>query len=273
MTDSSVLSVERDGPVATLWLDRPAKRNAMGAAFWDDFPRAVRSLDADPDVRAVVIAGRGAAFSAGLDLVEMGPALLHADPDDSDAGRSDAVYRLAKQLQDAFEAVAQAATPSVAAVWGPCVGGGLDLAAACDVRIAARDAVFSLREIRVGIVADLGALQRLPRLIGLAATTEMALTGRDVPAEEALRLGLVVRLADGADATLADARETAAQIAAHSPLVARGVKAVLRASADLPLAQALDHVALWNAAFLRSHDLTEAVTAHLERRDPVYAGR
>ena len=270
---SSVLAVERDGHVATLWLDRPGKRNAMGTAFWDDFPRAVRALDADPDVRALVVAGRGGAFSAGLDLVEMGPALLAADPDDSDAGRSGDVYALAKRLQEAFESLAQAATPSVAAVWGACVGGGLDLAAACDVRLAARDAVFSLREIRVGIVADLGALQRLPALVGLGPTTEMALTGRDVDADEALRLGLVTSLHADADATLEAARATAATIASHSPLVARGVKAVLRASADLPLAQALDHVALWNAAFLRSHDLTEAVTAHLERRAPAYTGR
>ena len=267
---SSVLAVERDGHVATLWLDRPDKRNAMGAAFWDDFPRAVRALDADPDVRAVVVAGRGGAFSAGLDLVEMGPVLLAADPVDSDAGRSGDVHALAKRLQEAFEVLAQAATPSVAAVWGACVGGGLDLAAACDVRVAARDAVFSLREIRVGIVADLGALQRLPALVGLGPTTEMALTGRDVDADEALRLGLVTSLHADADATLEAAHATAAS---HSPLVARGVKAVLRASADLPLAQALDHVALWNAAFLRSHDLTEAVTAHLERRAPAYSGR
>lgn len=271
--DSAVLTVERDGPVATLWLDRPAKRNAMGAAFWDDFPRAVRALDADPEVRAVVVAGRGGAFSAGLDLVEMGPALLAGDDADSDAGRSDAVYALARRLQDAIGALAEAATPSVAAVWGACVGGGLDLAAACDVRVAARDAVFGLREIRVGIVADLGALQRLPALVWLGPTTEMALTGRDVAADEALRLGLVTSLHDGAEATLAAARATAAAVAAHSPLVVRGVKAVLRASADLPLAQALDHVALWNAAFLRSHDLTEAVTAHLEGRAPTYTGR
>ena len=128
-------------------------------------------------------------------------------------------------------------------------------------------------EIRVGIVADLGALQRLPALIGLGPTTEMALTGRDVPAAEALRLGLVTSLHLDAEATLAAARATAAIIAGHSPLVTRGVKAVLRASADLPLAQALDHVALWNAAFLRSHDLTEAVTAQMEQRPPAYTGR
>jgi len=275
---SDVFQIETAGPVATLWLDRPEARNAMGPEFWRDLPVAMAELSRDDAVRAVVIAAHGPHFSVGLDLKAMAPMLDGEPPPEGDGPRPSAAARARRtranvlRLQASISAVADCPKPVLAAVHGYCIGGGVDLVAACDIRVAAADAVFSVRETRMAIVADLGSLQRLPRIIGAGHVAELAYTGRDVDAARAAQIGLVNHVADDAAAAQALALDIAREIAGNSPLAVQGTKAVLVASADTTVAQGLDYVATYNSAMLGSNDLTEAMTAFFERRPPRFTG-
>ncbi len=277
--ESPVLTIEPDGEVATLWLDRPEARNAMGVDLWRDLPRAMAVLAGDAAVRAVVIAGRGPHFSVGLDLKTMG-GLLAGGGDTSDGGSSASSAARARgartevlRLQDAITAVARCPKPVIAAVHGYCIGGGVDLIAACDIRLASADAVFSVREAKMAIVADLGSLQRLPAIIGAGHVAELALTGKDISAERAKEIGLVNDVAADTDGVHKAARSLAAEIAANSPIAVQGTKAVLAANEGRTVAEGLDYVATWNAGMLASEDLVEAVTAFMEKRPPKFTGR
>ena len=271
---SEVLSLELDGHVATLWLDRPEKRNAMGPAFWEDLPVAMAAIAAEPTVRAVVLAARGPSFSVGLDLVAMGGAVMGAGGGGSQSTAARAWRSRAQivRMQASVTAVADCAVPVIAAVQGHCIGGGVDLIAACDIRLASADALFSVREAKVAIVADIGSLQRLPAIIGRGHLAELAYTGKDIDAARAAAIGLVNAVSPDADAVVADARALAAEIAANSPLAVQGTKAVLVAGEGQTVAEGLDYVATWNAAFLASDDLTEAMTAFMEKRPATFTG-
>jgi enoyl-CoA hydratase len=277
---SEVLSIEAGGHVATLWLDRPEARNAMGPPFWADLPAAMAELSSDEAVRAVVVAARGPHFSVGLDLTAMGSVLMGggaaggggAVAQPSDAARARATRAAVLRMQAAVTSVARCPKPVVAAVHGYCIGGGVDLATACDIRLAAADAVFSVRETKVAIVADLGSLQRLPRIVGAGHVAELAFTGKDVGAARAKEIGLVNDVFVDAAATLAAARELAAEIAANSPLAVQGTKTVLAANDGRTVAEGLDYVATWNAGMLGSHDLVEAMAAFTEKRAPRFTG-
>ena len=161
----------------------------------------------------------------------------------------------------------------IAAVSGWCIGGGLDLIAACDIRLCSKEARFSLREVKVAIVADLGSLQRLPRVIGEGHTRELALTGKDIPAERALRINLVNEVYETPAALLDAARAMAREIADNPPLVVQGIKRVMNYCSDKSVKDGLEYVAVWNSAFLQSHDLGEAMAAFRERRPPRFEGR
>lgn len=268
---SDVLTVEIADNVATLWLDRPDKLNAMNMAFWTDMPRVVAALGEDPSVRVIVIAGKGKAFTVGLDLVEFGPTVLAAQGS-SHAMTSSILRRDVKTMQLATSSVAECSKPVIAAVHGWCIGGGIDLITACDIRLASEDAVFSVRETKLGIVADMGTLQRLPRIVDPGWVAELAYTGRDVTSAEAKEMRLVTHVYEDVDRLHKEASQMAQDIAANSPLVVSGVKTVLRANDGRTVEDGLDYVALWNAAHLHSNDLTEAVTAHLQRREPDFTG-
>jgi enoyl-CoA hydratase len=268
---SDVLALEVDATVATLWLDAPERRNAMGPAFWDDLPRAVDAIADAGDVRAVVLAARGRDFSVGLDLKSL--PMLRGPEGASDATRRSHTLRTLRRFQGAITSVADCPVPVVAAVHGYCLGGGVDLATAADIRLAAAGAVFSVRETRMAMVADVGTLQRLPKILAPGHVAELVYTGRDVDAARAQAIGLVNAVHPDVDALHAAARALAEEIAANSPLAVRGSKAVLRAGEGLSTAQGLEHVALWNTAFLESDDLGEAVTAFLEKRPPHFTGR
>jgi enoyl-CoA hydratase len=278
METDAFLSIERRGHVAIVWLDRPEKRNALAPGFWISFPSVIEGLGDDPDVRAIVVAGRGAAFTAGLDLMAFGPVLAtgnidsSAQPPTSPVAQRAATRRLIKTMQQTFSSLAECPKPVIAAVHGSCIGAGVDLITACDIRYASADAVFSIRETRLAMVADVGTLQRLPRIVDAGSVAELAYTGRDFDAGEAASIGLVTRLLPDADAVLAAALATADAIAANSPLAVQGTKAVLRAGDGRTVDEALDYVSLWNAAFLHSNDLGEAMAAFVERRDPEFTG-
>ncbi len=268
----TAFDVQRADGVAEVTLLGPGRGNAMGPAFFEELPRVFEDLDAADEVRAVVLRGSGDHFCYGLDLMammgELAPLLTGAQ---MVRGRT-RLLDLIRGLQRATDAVAECRKPVVCALHGWCIGGGLDLAAACDIRLCSADARFSLREVRVAIVADLGSLQRLPRIIGDGAVRDMALTGRDIDAPHALRIGLVSDVLDDVDALLAAARERAALIAANPPLTVQGIVRVLNHAARRDTAADLEYVAAWNAAFLQSADLMEAMAAFAEKRDPVFKG-
>lgn len=275
----SLVAVERRGSVAVVWLDRPEKRNALPPPFWTEFPAVVEELGRDPSVRALVVAGRGEAFTVGLDLVAFASVFPTATLDPDAVPPASGVlhrlrtYEMIKLMQGTFNALADCPVPVIAAVHGWCIGAGVDLVTACDVRYAAQDATFSVRETRLAMVADVGTLQRLPRIVDPGTVAEWVYTGRDVDASEALRARLVTRVLPDREATLTAAVATAEAVAANSPLAVRGAKAVLRAGEGRRVDEALDYVALWNAAFLHSEDLGEAMAAFLEKRPPRFEGR
>jgi len=264
----TALSVETADHIATVTLEK----TTMAPVFFEDCERAFRGFADDPDLRAVIVRSAGKCFSYGLDLPaafqEYGP-VLSGGLAESRIG----LWRLIVKLQRAFTAVAECPVPVIAAVHGWCIGGGLDLITACDVRLASRDAKFSLRETKIAIVADVGSLQRLPGIVGKGHARELAYTGKDITAERAAAIGLVNDLSDDRDAVHAAALDMAREIAANAPLTVRGVKEVLDFGEGKSTAEGLRYVALWNSAFLPSEDLGEAVAAFAAKRPPVYKGK
>jgi enoyl-CoA hydratase len=277
--ESPVLRIEHDGTeaVATLWLDRAEARNAMGVDLWRDLPRAMAALSADTTVRVVVVAAEGPHFSVGLDLKAMGGMLTGGGDTGgapaSMAARARSGRAEVLRLQDSITAVARCPKPVIAAVHGYCIGGGVDLIAACDIRLASSDAIFSVREAKVAIVADLGSLQRLPAILNAGHLAELAFTGKDISAERAKEIGLVNDVAADVDGVHKAAHTLAAEIAANSPIAVQGTKAVLAANEGRTVAEGLDYVATWNAGMLASDDLVEAMTAFMEKRPAKFTGR
>jgi len=269
---SEVFTIEHAGSVATLWLDHPDRRNAMGPAFWEDLPVAMQGLSDDDHVRVVIIAAKGDAFTVGLDLKAMAPMLLQAGQTGSEAQLKRDLYKEIRRFQAAISSIATCPKPVIAAVHGYCIGGGVDLITACDIRLAAADATFSVRETKMAMVADLGTLQRLPHIIPQGHVAELVYTGKDISAARAQQIGLVNDVYADHEALLEAAQALAEAIAANSPLAVQGAKAVLRANDGRTTEEALDYVALWNTSFLHSNDLREAVTAFQEKRPATFNG-
>ena len=265
------LRCERTDHVAVVTLSGK-KGNPMGPDFWQEMPRLFRELDADDAVRAVIMCGDGDHFTYGLDLPGMMGSLGPLVGGNSLARERTRLLALIGELQGAFNAVARCRVPVIAAVSGWCIGGGLDLIAACDLRICSRDAQFSLREVKVAMVADLGSLQRLPSIIGEGHTRELAFTGKDIDAARALAIGLVNDVYDTKEMMLEAARALASEIAKNPPLVVQGIKSVMNDGAGKSVEEGLRHVAHFNAAFLQSNDLMEALAAFMEKRPPKFTG-
>ena len=258
--------------VAEVTLVGPGKGNAMGPDFWRELPDVFGQLDADDDVRAVVLTGSGPHFSYGLDLIAMAGDLAPVLADSAKARQRTDFHKMVRNMQAAISAVADCRKPVLAAISGWCIGGGVDLITAADIRYASADAKFSVREVRVGMVADVGTFARLPAIIGDGHLRELALTGKDIDATHAARIGLVNDVYADPEAARAAARATAAEIAANPPLVVQGVKTVLDHMRSASVEDSLRFVAAWNSAFLPSEDLTEAVTALFEKRPPKFSG-
>ena len=273
MTEGRALKVAIADGVAEVVLVGPGKGNAMGPDLWREMPGAFEELDRDPAVRAIIVRGDGGNFSYGLDLMAMAGSIGPFIAGPQMAADHQRLLDLIHDLQRAFDRVAGCRKPVVAAIAGWCIGGGLDLAAACDVRLASKDARFSLREVKVAMVADLGSLQRLPAIIGQGATRELAFTGKNIDAERALRIGLVNDVFASEEELLAAARAMAREIAEGSAVVVQGIKQVMNDCAGLSVAEGLRHVAVWNAGFLQSADLGEALAAFAERRAPKFQGK
>jgi enoyl-CoA hydratase/carnithine racemase len=259
------IRIARDGGIAHVELAREDRLNAMDKAMFEAIGEAFRSLGGDPSVRAILLSGQGRHFSAGLDLHYAATQFPKTD----DPGRAaEARLRHVKWLQDCFTAAEEARVPVIAALHGGCIGAGVDLACACDIRIAAADAFVQVAEVDVAITADLGTLQRLTHLIPEGMVRELAYTGRRMEAEEALRLGFLNRIVSDREAAIAAGLELARTIAAKSPLAVTGAKVSLNYSRGRTVEEGLRHVALWNAGALVSADLDAAIKARLERKVP-----
>ncbi len=270
-TDYRALRVSKDAGIAEVVLIGPGKGNAMGPDFWREMPALFAYLDRDEETRVIIIRGEGGHFSYGLDLATMTSSISPAGS--NLAAERSRLLDLIGEMQIACENIYRCRKPVIAAVTGWCIGGGVDVISACDIRLCSVDAKFSVRETKIAIVADLGSLQRLPRIIGDAYTRELAFTGKDIDATRALRIGLVSDVYENEAALLDAAKQLAREIADNPPLVVQGTKQVLNDCADKSIADGLRYVAVWNSAFLHSEDLVEAITAFRERRLPKYQGR
>lgn len=260
--------VDVDGKVAHVRLSRPDALNTMTPAFWRELPEIVTALSDGGGVRAVVISSTGRHFSAGMDLAVFTGGALDAagEPARANARR----LQLVKALQRSFDALEAARMPVIAAVQGGCIGGALSLVTACDVRYASADAFFVLQETNLGMTADVGALQRLPKIVPDGVVRELAFTGRRMPAARAREVGLVTEVFDSHEALVEGALAAAHEMARHSPLVLWGVKESLNHARDHSVAQSLEFVALWQAGMLQTADLAAALTAQRAKQPPVY---
>lgn len=268
MSEYQAFVVELNGNVAHVQINRPEKINAMNAAFWTEIIDIFQWIDDTDAVRAVVLSGAGKHFSSGIDLMMLASV---ANDLGKDVGRNARLLRRKiLELQASFNAVDNCRKPVLAAIQGYCIGGAIDLISACDMRYAAEDAQFSIKEIDIGMAADVGTLQRLPRIIGDGMLRELAYTGRMFGAEEARSLGLVNRVYADHDSLLAGVLEIARDIAAKSPIAVTGTKAMISYMRDHAVNDGLEYVATWNSAMLQSNDLRVAIAAHMSKQTPEF---
>jgi len=267
MNDFETLAVTLEDGVAHIEFNRADRANAFNRTMWHELGAVMRAVDAATGARVAVLSGRGRHFTAGIDLAFL--AELQAELAPLGPGRrQEQLLRNIRDLQDAVSAIENCRKPVLAAIHGACVGGGIDITSACDMRYASADATFAVKEIDVAIVADLGTLQRLPRLIGEGPARELAMTGRQFNAAEAEKLRFINATLPDRDAVLAHTFEVARSLAAKSPIALRGTKETLNFSRDHSISEGLEFVAARNAALLFAPDIAEAIAAHSERRVP-----
>lgn len=263
------LSVTLEGAVAIVRLNRPDKLNAMNLAMWSELRSAFQFLDGLQQARAIVLEGEGRGFTAGIDL-QMMMGLGSQIQNDCDGRMRESLRRIILDLQDCLTSLERCRKPVLAAVHGACVGGGIDLICCADMRYCSADAWFSIKEIDIGMTADVGTLQRLPKLIGEGMARELAYTARKVDAAEAKDIRLVNRVFETPEALREGVRAIAAEIAAKAPLAVRGVKEMITYARDHSVADGLNYIATWNAAMLMSADLQAAMMAGMSKTTPVF---
>ena len=266
----TTLELTFDGPVGQLRMNRPEKANAMNLAFWTEFPQALDEASRHAPLRALVISGAGRHFSSGIDI----EALVHLASITGGKGcparASEKVHSFVQHAQAAFNAIEQLRVPVIAAVHGACVGGAVDLIAACDIRICSRDARFCIKEVDLAVVPDVGTLQRLRHVIGLGHLADLTYTAETFDVTLAERIGLVTRVFADAEQLRVGATAMAQMIAAKSPVTTRGIKRNLLFARDHSVADGLAYTAAWNAGMLMSADSGEAMAAQMAKRSPKF---
>jgi len=261
------LTISLSDHIATITLNRPDKANAMNLEMWHELRQAFQWVSATPAARVAILQAEGKLFTAGIDL-QMMMGMSDQIQNDCEARMRENLRQVILDLQDTLTALERCRKPVLAAVHGACIGGGIDLVCCADMRYCSSDATFSIKEIDIGMTADVGTLQRLPRLVGEGITRELAYTGRKFDAAEALGMKLVNRVFESPEALRAGVREIATLIAAKSPLSIRGIKEMITYARDHSVADGLNYVATWNAAMLLSDDLQEAMMANMGKRKP-----
>ena len=246
--------------IAHVQLSRPEALNSMNADFWVELPQCMRDIEASGEARVIVISSTGKHFSAGMDLgVFSNPKSV---PMGGDPGRmAENLRRVVMQLQATLSSLEEVRLPVLAAIHGGCIGGALDMVCAADCRYATADAYFTIKETELGMTADVGTLQRLPKLSPQGVVRELAFTGRNFSAQEALALGLVNQVFESQEAMLAGVMAIAAQIVKHSPLAVTGCKEMLNYSRDHSVADSLKYMATWQSGMFRPHDMMKTFQA------------
>lgn len=263
-------SVDIRDRVAHVAMTRPEKRNSMNPAFWRELPEIVADIDGNAKARAIVLSSTGPHFSSGMDLASFGGP--NAGTANEVAARTERIrhgasfYDSTAHLQRSFSCLEECRIPVLAAVQGGCIGGGVDLVSACDMRYASEDAFFTIFEINIGMTADVGTFPRLVKLIPEGIVRELAYTGRRMAAAEARDAGLVNRVFPHHDALLDGVFEVAREIARKPPLAVYGCKRMINYARDHSTADGLDYIAIWNASFLQGAEMQEAMLANRERR-------
>ncbi len=261
------LEVSVEEQVATVLLNRPDKANAMNGTMWDELQRCFEWLDAEPSVRAVILGGSGRHFCAGMDLSVFGDtAQSSADP----ARRAEQFRRTVLRLQGNLTVIERCRVPVLAAIHSTCIGGGVDMTCCADMRYATEDAFFSIREIDIGMTADVGTLQRLPKIIPDGVARELAYTGRNMDAEEAREVGFVNRVFENREIMMREVTAIARSIAAKAPLAVRGSKEMLLYSRDHSVAEGLNYIATWNAGMMSQADLQAGLQAQARNEPAVF---
>ena len=259
--------------IGHLVLNKGEDLNKMTMNFWYELPKILDEIDRDASLRVLILSSTGKHFCAGMDLKNFGTLGNDSEkktnvPDKARIGEN--LYRVAKELQDMLSKLEKLRIPVLAGIQGGCIGGGLDLVTAADMRFASKDAFFCIQEINFGMAADIGTLQRLPRVIPEGKVRELAYTGRRMPAEEALEAGLVNKVYESHEEMVAGIKEMATVIASKSPLAVYGTKAILNFSRDHTIAEGLEYNALWSGAMLPQEDMAEAMMSNMEKRDPEF---
>ncbi len=265
---STFFKAHRHGAVVHVKMNRPEKANGMSPDFWTDLPLIMAACDVDPTVRAVVISGAGRHFSGGMDLATFGDiqTLLTHEPGRAAYAMRDMVLSLQKSLSSLEEC----RVPVICAIHGACLGAGIDLITAGDIRMASADASFGIEEIHVGMAADVGTLQRMPKIMPAGIVSELAYTGRRFSADEAKSWGLVNSVHENGEATLVASLDLAQEIAEKSPLAIAGIKRAITYARDHSVADSLDQIATWNSGMLRPEELTKAIAAKMSKQQAVF---
>jgi len=259
--------------IANLVLSRPDELNTMSRDFWVELDEVLEVINRNADIRVVVMSSTGKHFCAGMDLSAFSNGVDNIPdnkkPDHARIG--EAVYRVAKELQSYISSLEKIRVPVIAAIHGGCIGGAVDMVTACDIRLASDDAFFCIQEINIGMAADVGTLQRLPKIIPDSKMREMAYTGRRMYADEAKNAGLVSDTFKSYEELFDAANKLASEIASKSPVAIYGLKAVMNYSRDHNIEDSLEYNALWSGAMLSQKDMTEQMTANMEKRDASFA--
>ena len=261
--------IDIENHIANLVLSRPNELNTMSRDFWVELGDVLEEINRDSEIRVVVMSSTGKHFCAGMDLSAFSNGVDNI-PDDKKPDHArigEAVYRVAKELQEYISTLEKIRVPVIAAIHGGCIGGAVDLVTACDIRLASDDAFFCIQEINIGMAADVGTLQRLPKIIPDSKMREMAYTGRRMYSAEAKETGLVSNTYKSQEDMLKAANSLAKEIASKSPVAIYGLKAVMNYSRDHSVSESLEYNALWSGAMLSQKDMTEAMTANIEKRD------
>lgn len=261
--------VEITNQIAHVVLNRPEKRNNMNPAFWRELPEIIKDIDYGSKARVIVISSTGPHFSAGLDISSFAGASDAVDDADKRTKRlqsSTAFYDNVLQMQGAFNCIEECRVPVLAAIQGGCIGGGVDLTTACDIRYATEDAFLTIFETNIGMTADVGTFPRLVKLIPEGFVREMAYTGRKVGAQEAKSMGLINNVYKDHETMLDAVMAIAAEIASKAPLAVYGCKRMINYARDHTTADGLDYIAIWNASHLQVEEIQEAMLANAEKR-------
>ena len=253
--------VEIQNQIAHIKLARPEKRNSMIPEFWDELPAIINDIDQQSAARVIVISSTGPHFTAGLDVA----AFFNAENEDQ-LGQGAMLYQNIKRLQKTFSCLENCRIPVLAAIQGGCIGGGVDLTTACDMRYATENAFFTIFEINIGMTADVGTFPRLVKLIPEGIVRELAYTGRRMPAQEAQAVGLVNRVFPDQETMLTEVMKIATEIASKAPLAVYGSKRMINYARDHNTADSLDYISIWNASMLQPEAMMEAMAANAEKR-------